>query len=150
MKDPMFDEALSNAELSTWKLLKSVVTNFLRNHQSAEYEKEIEEPLKSFHQLGAQMSVKLHFLWSHLDYFLKNCRDLSKDQDICFMEECYQGQWDVTFSLSTAGAWNGMHWVVSTGGNPWIDLSSMNSFFCVFFCSQWHNVSFLWIYQPSI
>ena len=48
MKDPMFEKALSKTELSTWQSLKSVVTNFLNNHWSAEY-KEIEELLKSFH-----------------------------------------------------------------------------------------------------
>ena len=60
MKDPMFDEALSEAELSTWQSLKSVVINFRGNHQSIEYEKEIKELLKSFHQFKAQMSVKFH------------------------------------------------------------------------------------------
>ena len=103
MKDAMFDEVLSKAELSVWQSLKSVVTNFLRNHWSVEYEKEIEELLKHFHQLREQMSVKLHFLWLHLDYFPKNCGDLSKEQgvhfyqDICIMEKCYQGRWDVNF-----------------------------------------------------
>ena len=41
MEDPMFDKALSEAGLSTYQSLKSVVTNFLVNHQSAEYEKGI-------------------------------------------------------------------------------------------------------------
>ena len=47
----------------------------------------------SFYQLGARMSVKLHFWRSHLDYFLKNCGDLSEEpderfhQDICAIEE---------------------------------------------------------------
>ena len=99
MKDPMFDEAL-----------KSEVINFLGNHRSVEYQKEIEELLKSFCQPGAWMSVKLYFLWLHLDYLLldwdyfpKNCGDLSEEQDehshqdIHIIEECYQGQWDVNF-----------------------------------------------------
>ena len=38
MKDPMLGEALSEAELSAWQSLKSVVTNFLENHQIVEYE----------------------------------------------------------------------------------------------------------------
>ena len=46
MKDPMFDEVLIKAELSAWQSMKSVITNFLRNHQSAKYEKEIEELLR--------------------------------------------------------------------------------------------------------
>ena len=62
IKDPMFDKALSKAEMSIWQSLKSAITNFLGNHQSAEYKKEIEELLKNFCQLRAQMSVKLHFL----------------------------------------------------------------------------------------
>ena len=49
------------------------------------------------------MLVKFHFLRSHLDYFPKNCEDLSEvqgehiHQDIRIMEERYQGQWDVNF-----------------------------------------------------
>ena len=42
-KDSMFDEVLSEAVLSAWHLLKSLVTNFLWNHQSVEYKKEIEK-----------------------------------------------------------------------------------------------------------
>ena len=34
IKDPMFDEALSEAELCAWQSLKSVVTNFLGNNWS--------------------------------------------------------------------------------------------------------------------
>ena len=49
------------------------------------------------------MSVKQHFLQSHLDYFPKNYGDLSEEQgerfhqDIRIMEERYQGWWDVNF-----------------------------------------------------
>ena len=53
MKDPMFDEALSEAELSTWQSLKSVVTDSLGNQPSAECMKEIGELLKSFRLLRA-------------------------------------------------------------------------------------------------
>ena len=49
------------------------------------------------------MSVKLHFLRSHLDYFLKNYGDSGEElgehfhQDLLIMEERYQGRWDVNF-----------------------------------------------------
>ena len=59
MKELMFDEALSEAELSALHSVKSVVTNFLGNHWSAKYKKKIEEVLESFRQIGTQMSVKL-------------------------------------------------------------------------------------------
>ena len=103
MKDSTFNDALSAVELSAWRSLKSVITNFLRNHWSAEYEKEVDELLRNFQKLGACMSVKFHFLRSHLDYFPQNCGDLSEEQgerfhqDIRVMKERYQGRWDVNF-----------------------------------------------------
>ena len=103
MKDSTFDDALSATELSAWGSLKSVITNFLGNNRCEEYKKEVNEFLKNFQKLGARMSVKLHFLRSHLDHFPESCGDLSEeqgerfDQDIRVMEECYQGRWDVNF-----------------------------------------------------
>ena len=103
MKDSTFNDALSAVELSAWRSLKSVITNFLRNHWSAEYEKEVDELLRNFQKLGACMSVKFHFLRSHLDYFPQNCGYLSEQQgerfhqDIRVMKERYQGRWDVNF-----------------------------------------------------
>ena len=104
LKDPMFDKSLREAELFAKQSLKLVVTNFLGNYGKAEYEKKIEELLRSFHQIWAQMSICLHFLRLHLDYFPNNCGDLSEDQDECIhhdiriMEECYQVRRIVNFS----------------------------------------------------
>jgi len=45
------------------------------------------------------MSIKLHFLFNHLEYFPKNLGDVSDEhgerfhQDIKIMEERYQGRW---------------------------------------------------------
>ena len=48
MKDSMFDDALSAAELSAWCSLKSVIKSFLGNNRSTEYEKGVDELLKNF------------------------------------------------------------------------------------------------------
>ena len=46
------------------------------------------------------MSIELHYLFSHLDYFPENLGDVSEEQgeqfhqDIKIMEERYQGRWD--------------------------------------------------------
>ena len=99
----MFTEALSEAQLSAWQSLNSVVRNFLRNHRSTEYEKDIQERMKKFCQLRAWMSVKLHFLCLHLGNFPKNLGDLCEElcepfhQDICIMEVRCQGWRDVNF-----------------------------------------------------
>ena len=57
----------------------------------------VQELMQSFKALGARMSVKMHFLRSHLDYFPDNCGYYSKEhgerfqQDIRTMEVRYQG-----------------------------------------------------------
>ena len=48
MKEPVFDKALSIAQLSSWQSSKLVVTNFLGNHKNAECEKEIAIATKEF------------------------------------------------------------------------------------------------------
>ena len=46
------------------------------------------------------MSIKIHYLFSHLDRFPENLGELSEEQgerfhqDIKVMEERYQGRWD--------------------------------------------------------
>ena len=103
MKDTRFDDSLKPSELSAWLALKSVIENFLGNHRSPEYEKAVDELMESFRRHGARMSLKMHFLRSHLDYFPENCGDFSEEQgerfhqDIRQMEERYQGRWDVNF-----------------------------------------------------
>ena len=102
MQAPKFDKTLSQAELSTWQSLKTVVANFLGNHRSAEYKKGIEDLQKVFRLLGTRMTVKLHFLRLPLDNFQTSGK-LSQEQgkwfqqDIWIMEEHYQGRWNVNF-----------------------------------------------------
>ena len=54
--------------------------------------------LQPYQELGARMSLKIHFLHSHLDFFLSNMGDISDEhgerfhQEIKGMENCYQGK----------------------------------------------------------
>ena len=60
--------------------------------------KVVDELMDSFQQLGARVSVKMHSLGSHLDYFPDNCGDYSEEQgerfhqDIRVMEKRYQSR----------------------------------------------------------
>ena len=51
-------------------------------------------------KLGCRMSIKMHYLHSHLDFFRPNLTDVSEEhgerfhQDIQVMEKRYQGRWD--------------------------------------------------------
>ena len=56
--------------------------------------------IESYKKLGCRMSLKLHFLHSHLDFFRDNLGNVSEEhgerfhQDIQVMEKRYQGRWD--------------------------------------------------------
>ena len=60
----------------------------------------MKELLQKLHDLGCNMSLKIHFLHSHLDFLPKNCGAVSIKhgerfhQDIAPMERRYQGSWD--------------------------------------------------------
>ncbi|GBM83423.1 hypothetical protein AVEN_14072-1 [Araneus ventricosus] len=58
--------------------------------------------IKKVKILGCSMSLKVHFLDSHLDYFPENLGAVSEEQgeifhqDIKEMERRYQGKWNVS------------------------------------------------------
>lgn len=100
-KDTQFTLRMTGLELHAWNGFKSVVENFLGNNKSADYAKIVENMIQRYHALGSRMSVKIHFLNSHLDYFPANLGAFSEEQgerfhqDICEMERRYQGRWNV-------------------------------------------------------
>ena len=87
-------------ESAAWNSFVEVVPNFLGNHKASNYKHLVMHMLKCFEKLGANMSIKLHYLFSHLDRFPQNLGDFSDEQgerfhqDIKVMEERYQGRWD--------------------------------------------------------
>ena len=60
--------------------------------------------------MKCRMSIKLHFLYSHLDFFSPNMGAISDEhgerfhQDIKTMEKRYQGRWDA--SMMGDYVWN--------------------------------------------
>ena len=74
-----------------------VVSNFLGNTTSPNYKVLVKHLLCTFQKLGCNMSVKVHFLHCHLNYFPKNLGPMSEEdverfhQDIKTMEKRYQG-----------------------------------------------------------
>ena len=85
---PEIRELMKDVSFSAWLALKSVIVNFLGNHRSSEYQKIVDELMENFRKFCARMSVKTHFLRSHLDYFPENCGDFSEEQ--VFTKERYQ------------------------------------------------------------
>ena len=100
LKDTKFTLHMNTIERSAWNGFKEVVSNFLGNNKSDDYEYLIENMIDNFEKLGSRMSVKIHFLNSHLSYFPANLGAYSEEQgerfhqDICEMESRYQGRWN--------------------------------------------------------
>ena len=91
---------MTDVEKRAWNSFVAVVKGFLGNTKTANYKDLVETLLDSFHVLGCNMSIKVHFLKSHLNEFPANLGDMSDEhgkrlhQDIKVMEERYQGQWN--------------------------------------------------------
>lgn len=100
INDSHFSKVMTDLEASAWYSFVSVVRNFLGNRKAENYEQLVHNMLTNFHNLGDNMSIKVHFLHSHLNRFPVNLGDFSEEQgerfhqDIQVMEERYQGRWD--------------------------------------------------------
>jgi hypothetical protein len=98
-RDEKFEDMLSEVEKSAWKSLKNVVQNFLGNFKASNCREIVGELLNSYKDMGCNMSLKMHFLDSHLDFVRENLGAVSDEhgepfhQDISAMEKRYQGQW---------------------------------------------------------
>ena len=101
MNDRDFIKSMNDLEKNAWEAFVSVVKNFLGNRKSSNYKELVKELIRSFQVLGCNMSIKLHFLNSHLQSFPANLGDVSDEQgerfhqDIKVMEDRYQGRWDI-------------------------------------------------------
>lgn len=69
MKSNAFDEILLDGESVGWDCVKAVINNFLGKHRSEHYRILVADMLNSFESLDVHMSLKIHFLNHHLDYF---------------------------------------------------------------------------------
>ncbi|GBN30600.1 hypothetical protein AVEN_216119-1 [Araneus ventricosus] len=91
---------MTNIENQAWVAFKDVVEGFLGNERKENYKELVTELLRTY-LLGCNMSIKIHFLHSHLEYFPDNLGKMSDEQgerfhqDIKEIERRYQGRWDV-------------------------------------------------------
>ena len=100
LRDSNFIASMTAHEARAWNAFSLVVNNFFGNRKAENYEDLVKELLTSTQEMHSSMSIKLHFLKSHLDYFPENLGNISEEQgerfhqDIRVMEERYQGRWD--------------------------------------------------------
>jgi len=101
ISDPNFTRNMTDIELSAWSSFIALVENFVGNHKAHNYVELVEDMLTKYQEMGANMSMKVHYLHSILDRFPENLGDFSEEQgerfhqDIKVMEDRYQGRWDI-------------------------------------------------------
>ena len=112
INDQEFSSSMSQQELYAWDAFVKVVKNFFGNRKTFNYKELVANLLSSFENIGAKMSIKVHFLHSHLDLFSENLGALSDKQaerfhqKISEMEERYQGRWDAVMLADYCGLSN--------------------------------------------
>ncbi|UYV67228.1 hypothetical protein LAZ67_4004435 [Cordylochernes scorpioides] len=98
-KDGNFQNSLNEVEAAVWNSFRNVCKNFLGSVKVENYRDIVNDLLLSYKALGCNMSLKIHFLHSHLDFFPDNLGAVSDEhgerfhQDISSMEKRYQGKW---------------------------------------------------------
>lgn len=90
---------MNEVELEAWKAFLLAVKDFLDNKKGRNYAELVNNMLTTFTNLGCNMSIKMHYLSSHMARFLENMGLMSDEQgerfhhDIKEMETRYQGCW---------------------------------------------------------
>jgi len=100
MKDMNFDAQFSGSDNAAWEAFNVVVDIFVGKHKAPNYKTLVENMHKTFRNMGCNMTLKLHFLLSHLVPLPQSNRSDICDahterlhQDISTMEKWYQESW---------------------------------------------------------
>ncbi|GFS84833.1 uncharacterized protein TNCV_2957201 [Trichonephila clavipes] len=89
---------MTEVESKAWNSFVLVMSNFLGKKRFDDHVELVESMLSNLKELGYNMSIKIHFLHSHLDRFPQNLSDFSEEQgerfhqDLRTMEERYKGR----------------------------------------------------------
>ena len=80
IKDKEFIKTMNIKEKTAWLSFVVVVKNFLGNKKGENYADLVDKMLEAFCDLGCKMSIKLHYINSHLDQFPENLGNVSEEQ----------------------------------------------------------------------
>ena len=96
--DETFTTHLTRKEKFAFESFKKVCDNFLGKHRSEDYIQVVNDLPRHYHDMRCNMSLKVHVLHSHLDFFAENLGDVSDEhgerfhQDISVMEKRFIGK----------------------------------------------------------
>jgi len=83
----MFESLLQGDEKKAWDVFSLVSANFLGNIRAENYKELTKDMLSFYHKVGCNMSLKIHMLRSHLDFFPDNCGMFSDEHGELFIRK---------------------------------------------------------------
>lgn len=98
IKDKKFVKLLKPTETKAWKCCVDVIQNFLGNKRADNYKVLVKRMISAFGAMGVNMSLKIHFLDDHLDFFPSSLGDFSDEhgerfhQGIATIETRHKGK----------------------------------------------------------
>ena len=72
---------MKSVEQDSWVCLKNVTEKFLVNYRDSNYATIVEKRFQNFQKISSNVSLKIRFLHSHLDYFPEILSKMSKGQN---------------------------------------------------------------------
>lgn len=124
LADEEFEQKLNPIEKSAWTCFRNIVRNFLGNHRAENYEELVNNLLAAYKNMGCNMSLKIHFLHSNLDFFPQNLGAVSDEhgerfhQVISNMEKRYQDKWSPNMLADYCWTLKGMYLTLNIPENP--------------------------------
>ena len=106
----------NEGELEAWKAFVLVVKNFLDNNKARNYAEFVTNMLTR--NFGCNISIKMHYLFSHMERFPENRGSMSDEQGKIFhqvmkeMETMYQGRMGAV--MMTDYCWTLMGYLLTT------------------------------------
>jgi hypothetical protein len=97
INDNLYEHLLTKTEKSAWLKFRAVCINLLGNVKAENYKKLVKDLLNAYQTMGCSMSLKIHYLHSHLHIVLSNLDTVSDEhgerfhQDISTMEKRHAG-----------------------------------------------------------
>lgn len=98
IKNSKFDDSLNENELNAWNAIKDVIANVLGKHRDKNIRQKVDHLMNMFEKLAVNMSLKVHFLHHHIDWFEHQIATESDEQGERFhqvalaMETRYRGK----------------------------------------------------------
>ena len=85
--EQIFSTYHDNPRKNAWRSLTAVVENFIGYFKAPNYYDLSKQLLNSYEKLGCNMSVKVHFLHSHVNYFPENLEAMIAEQGESFHQD---------------------------------------------------------------